>query len=360
MKENNKESAAQKLGILQSHYHSRLQSRVDKMQQLWGGMLQDGWDLPAANEFYRLAHNLAGSAGSFGFAEIGQLARNLEEALAPFIFESSACPDTITIKWIAQKLTNLSNALSGTVSNQTTTLQTDELYDRIQKGLGETIYIVDDDGVFAANLCSDLEKAGYQTHCLETPQALLEACSKRNPPAAIISETNIGGDELAGITAIRDLKKAYSNLPPIIFTSKSVDINGRLAAARIGIERFLAKPFNSEKLISILDKLVVRHQDSPYRVLLIDDEADLSVYHSAILNKFGIESQLITDPLMCLDAMHEFLPDLICWTSICRVAPVWSWPASFARTIHLHTYQCIPVDRGGAGTAVACYEPGRR
>jgi len=311
MDENNKKIVAQKLSILQGHYRSRLQSRVDEMQQLWDKLLQDGWGLSVAREFYRLAHNLAGSAGSFGFAEIGQLAHNLEEALAPFIVKATATPDDITIKWLTQKLANLSNVLSGIASSKTDQIKTDDLYDRIHDELGEKIYVVDENSVFAEDLCNDLKKSGYQTQCFETPQAMIKTCDAESPPAAIISEMNFRGDPMAGINAIRDLKKTHREVPPVIFMSGRVDINGRLAAARIGIECFVAKPLISDQLISVLDKLVVKHQDHPYRVLLIDDDADLSAYHSAILNEVGIETRLITDPLKCLDVMHEFLPDLI-------------------------------------------------
>ena len=67
-----------KLRKLQDKYIALLPAKIDELNSAWQATLHDSTEL---NQLCQLAHNLAGSAGTFGFPSISIESRNLEETL---------------------------------------------------------------------------------------------------------------------------------------------------------------------------------------------------------------------------------------------------------------------------------------
>ncbi|RYF44100.1 MAG: Hpt domain-containing protein [Comamonadaceae bacterium] len=62
-------------------YRHALPARLQQLQALWTA-IDAGAAAPPLGELERLAHTLAGTAGTFGLREVGQAARALEALLA--------------------------------------------------------------------------------------------------------------------------------------------------------------------------------------------------------------------------------------------------------------------------------------
>jgi HPt (histidine-containing phosphotransfer) domain-containing protein len=61
-------------------YHRALPAKLVELETAWDSMAADSGDA-AWTVLERMAHNLAGSAGTFGFTEIGDAAKLLERAI---------------------------------------------------------------------------------------------------------------------------------------------------------------------------------------------------------------------------------------------------------------------------------------
>ncbi|HXH03595.1 MAG TPA: Hpt domain-containing protein [Candidatus Competibacteraceae bacterium] len=70
-----------RLAQLKQAYVESLSGRAATLRQLWHS-LRLAWDPATARQLQTLAHQLAGSGGSFGFADITEQARDLEHRLA--------------------------------------------------------------------------------------------------------------------------------------------------------------------------------------------------------------------------------------------------------------------------------------
>ena len=60
-----------------------------------------------------------------------------------------------------------------------------------------------------------------------------------------------------------------------------------------------------------VDRLSGNRDVQPYRVLLVDDDDTLAQYHSEILESHGIETHIINNPMMTLEAIKTYRPELL-------------------------------------------------
>ncbi len=66
---------------LRKSYARRLPEKVRGVESCCEGFLQGAWDEAACAAAYRAVHSLAGSSGTYGFAELTPPARSLETLL---------------------------------------------------------------------------------------------------------------------------------------------------------------------------------------------------------------------------------------------------------------------------------------
>jgi HPt (histidine-containing phosphotransfer) domain-containing protein len=62
-------------------YRQMLPAKLAELQSAWGSLAAAGSGEDTWVVLERMAHNLAGSAGTFGFSEIGEAAKLLERAI---------------------------------------------------------------------------------------------------------------------------------------------------------------------------------------------------------------------------------------------------------------------------------------
>ena len=71
-------------------YRNALPERLAEIESLWRQLLNGGAPAEALATLERLAHSLAGSGATFGFAGLGEAARVLELALNPLVGAAAA------------------------------------------------------------------------------------------------------------------------------------------------------------------------------------------------------------------------------------------------------------------------------
>lgn len=64
-------------------YHAALPGRLAQLQAAWADALATDGSQETLHTLERVAHAIAGSAATFGFAPVGDAARTLEEVLDP-------------------------------------------------------------------------------------------------------------------------------------------------------------------------------------------------------------------------------------------------------------------------------------
>jgi hypothetical protein len=129
-------------------------------------------------------------------------------------------------------------------------------------------------------------------------------------PAAVLMDMVFPEGDNAGAVMLAELRAQHTRCPPVIFISVRDDLPSRLAAFRAGASRYLVKPLQTEHLIDLLDSLTDRQPVQPYRVLMVDDDPLLLEMQAEVLRAAGMEVVTLTQPLLVIDLLNEFTPDV--------------------------------------------------
>lgn len=126
----------------------------------------------------------------------------------------------------------------------------------------------------------------------------------------IINMTFRGADSAEART-ISEIRREFMGNVPVIFISSCADFDLRLQAVRAGAEAYFVKPLNTASLIDKLDSLTSGMTVEPFRILVIDDDAELSAYYSLMLTQAGMITEVANDLVKIVSHISEFNPDLI-------------------------------------------------
>ncbi len=112
------------------------------------------------------------------------------------------------------------------------------------------VLIIDDDGVFAANLGKYLEIMGYEAGMIGTGETALELIEDKKPDALLL---DLKLPDIDGNQIIKRMKEISPQTIPIIITAYLNEyVEEKLKKA--GAFEILYKPVEFDDVISVLDK----------------------------------------------------------------------------------------------------------
>ena len=297
-----------KLAVLRAAFAGKIAGKLIEIEAAVG-------DGPAAVQ--SLAHKLAGSAGTHGFTELGQTARKLELACESILERGGSAPDddATSIHGLIIMLHDVAKKGPDDVVDPVMELpqskETAETSPPQAQGKNDkNIILVDDDAEQSEFLKQLLSNFGFTVHTLSNPLDLAAAISS-HPPAAVIMDIIFPDDRDAGLTTISQLRADGSLTCPVIFMSVREDFQAHLNAIRSGSNGYLTKPVNIIELVETLERLIDANTAIPLRVLIVDDDPEITEFCTTILEARDLVAMSINDPLKAVDAMQGFNPDVI-------------------------------------------------
>lgn len=308
-------SAGEKIAKLRAAFLAQLPARAAQARALFGQFMADPANPGAAIELHRGLHNIKGTSRSFGFRELGMAAEPGED-LALLLTQAAA--DSLPRDWqlrLADCLDQMDIAINtalATVAPLESGFTLPTSSELASHGGGaRLVYICDDEALQLEQLSNQLGCFGYETATFETPRALYAAVQARRPDAVILDIQFPQGAD-AGLDVLAHLKATAGErgVPTIILSARD-DFAARLAAVKAGSEAYFQKPAHASSLVETLDQLTGQHKPEPYRILVVDDEAEIANYHCVILQEAGMVTHSLNDPSRVLDVLQEFRPDMV-------------------------------------------------
>lgn len=297
----------EKLQSLRAEFVAGLPQRMAQIREAAEGYRADPATVLAPDgALRRLIHNLAGASGTFGYADLGQEARLLEEAVLGL--SSSTAPSGADLAKISARLQHLDHLAKAPPTAQEPAPSTPAAGSAPERPA--LIYILDDERLLAQEITQQLQHFGYECVACFSPDALREAFRGARPDA-VVADIGFSEGPLEGPRVLAELQAESHPPVPIIFISVQTDWPARLAAVRAGGVAYLPKPLEMTALVGELDRLTGRHQESPFRVLLVDDEPLLARHYAAVLRNGGLMAEILEDPAAILDCLATFSPDLL-------------------------------------------------
>ncbi len=300
-----------KLVSLRQGYAQKLSDKISEIDAAHERLLKGNWNQHQAAVLHGLLHKLAGAAGTFGFLEIGQSARNGEAVLKDFV-DGITEPDSRQKELLAEHVARIKESYEQSSLDSTDLKIEVPAYHNITDGDTDVdnrlIFLLEDDVALANELVTYLAYYGYHTRHFECIGNFKQALEKVEP-VAVISDIMLPDGNATEI--LENIQSDRAKPLPVIFITILEDMLTRLHAVRSGGVAYFRKPVDPTKVVDTLDSLVSRKDNEPNRVLIVEDSISLSDFYSFILKQAGMETLVVNDPMMVMQPLEEFRPDLI-------------------------------------------------
>lgn len=113
------------------------------------------------------------------------------------------------------------------------------------------ILIVDDEEIQRISLQDDLQDAGHEAVAVENPQFALDLIRKETFDVVL---SDLKMPEMDGTTLLRNIKGIQPKTTVIMMTAYAT-INSAVEAMKLGAYEYLTKPFNTDELLLILNRI---------------------------------------------------------------------------------------------------------
>lgn len=122
-----------------------------------------------------------------------------------------------------------------------------------------TVYVVDDDEAVRDSLQWLLESKNYRVYCFESAEAFLSRNTPAREIACVVADIRMGG--MSGMELQDRLIAEHSNMP-IVFITGHGDVPLAVESMKKGAQDFLQKPFSESQLLSAIDLMLQKAQDT--------------------------------------------------------------------------------------------------
>ena len=284
---------------LRQGFAEALPEKMAEMEDAWTKLSQ-GAGKEENKLFHRLAHSMAGNAGTFGFIALGETARTLENAVV----------DEKGMDALAKAMDDFRKSASRAIQHSIQRASSPDLPVFQDYPQAPLVLLVEDEDIFARELRSQLEGYGYRVvHC----EALAEVPSllDQEMPAALIMGIEYSGGDLAGPRFLEGLMGQGKSIPPTLFVSVRDDLSARLESVRAGGLGYFTKPLEMPQLLNRLEVLVGYRGPAPFRIIMVEDSSTESAHYAHVLRLAGMDVTVVSDPMQVMEPLVTGSPDLI-------------------------------------------------
>lgn len=111
--------------------------------------------------------------------------------------------------------------------------------------------VVEDDALISSFILRALQRTGHEANIAGTGAAAIEHLSSGGVDLMLLDLTL---PDIDGLEVLRRAREADADLPVVVLTSRS-DPKDRASAQRLGVNRYLVKPFPLSELLEIVAEL---------------------------------------------------------------------------------------------------------
>jgi PAS domain S-box-containing protein len=295
---------------LQREFAGRLPARLDDIRHRHARLGASGWATQEVEILHRLVHSLTGSAGTFGMRNLSETARQVEAHLARMLRQDEA-PDPDEWDAIGEGIERMAEmALSRPdVEAQSAHMP---LLPAVAAS-GSVVHLVMDDRVQAGALRAALQEGGHRVCLYAGLRAFQRDFVSRSDAASevVVLDVAFAPNDPGGASLLRRLRLGKHGRTPVVVALDDGALAVRLAVSRAGASRTLVRPLDPDRLGDALDMLTGRQPRQAYRVLLVDDDPMMLEVQAGALRAAGMQVRAISQPLLTLEELERFKPDVL-------------------------------------------------
>lgn len=297
-----KTEIAARLEALRADYSARLPGEIAQLRELVGQALLPETQQAALQTLGQKLHKLAGSAGSFGFPDLGKQAKKLELQVQEWLSAGKVDTGILRVFAVAVAALNGEPQVAPSPASRVPVIA--------NTAASSLIYVLEDDADVAAEICTTLRHFGHEVEHFASIAAAEQVIVQRVPDFMIC---DIMFEQEARETpeAVTRLQQQLSTPVPVIFVSSRTDFDAYYAAVRAGAVGYFVKPLDIIRLVDCFENYLDRHRNTPYRVLIVDDDLALAEHYKLVLGAADIRAEVSNNPRDIFILLNDFHPELI-------------------------------------------------
>jgi diguanylate cyclase (GGDEF)-like protein len=284
-------------------FRGTILARVDAVESAAIAVLEGGLDAERRRHAEREAHKLAGSVGTFGFAQASRLAREVE-----LLLQGSAPLGQAD----ALRLTDLAVALRRELerpaaeSSPTPGEPVPEASPRPER-LAPLLLIVSGDGEMVERVAMEASGRGMRVRSVpDVPEARPAIAGE--PPAVVLLDLADHGE--SGLELIADLSSRTPRIPVIVVSDRG-SFTDRVDVARMGGLGFLQQPVTPAAMVDAVQGILRRGRSGDACVLVVDDDPVVLAEAGRLLETAGVQVRTLADPTRLWEALEEHSPHVV-------------------------------------------------
>lgn len=294
-------TAAQQKADLRRLFATRMPKKLRHLLELWRLQAEAGWPAAGLADFLEHAERVKLSAANFEFDAIESLLHEIG-TIYTLVQSGRETPSEEQVKELQASLGRMAEQLERSDGG----LTGHEALPVLTTSDDQALCLALADGVLAEELGRQLGFFGYRARVLAEAAALAEAADEQTP-AAVVADLALPG--LA--EALARLQDGRGSRIPTLLLAENDDLETRLAAVRAGGDAFFQHPLALSDLIQRLDALTSPASPDPYRIMVVEDSRAQAKHADIVLKSVGFASHVVTEPLMLMEALVAFHPELI-------------------------------------------------
>jgi len=303
---------SEKLEKLLGSYLQELPDKLATIDNLWRKVTLSVWNDKAFKLFHSMVHGIAGTAGSFGLVEVGEVARSIDIQCRT-IEESGKQPDSEQREAIRIGLESL-NRQFGLYTRDSNVARRLPGMSGLKQEPDNTresfVYVLDDEPSQRNLFETLLENKGYRVQTFADLKEMEQAIAVSKPNVIVMDIMLPEGSE-AGLKYAARLKQGVAKNIPVLFTSARADLAARLKAVRAGGDGYFPKPVDIDQMAIRIRELIDNQRQIGYRILIVDDDKDTLSFVTTVLNEAAMSVVAISNPIQVVEKLTGRHFDLI-------------------------------------------------
>ncbi|MCH8550285.1 MAG: diguanylate cyclase [Natronospirillum sp.] len=302
---NNKTSDSE-LAAIQQRFAAQLNAELPGIIDLFQHLAGTEADRSLLEDLGNRMHQLAGSAGSFGFSALGDSARVLEQQISQWLNEGLDEGYRLVYRQLAttaRQLTELATLDPGSLQKQSGMFEHEPAVpvptqDRV------SIAVLGQRAFLPPSLLAQLQSLNYDIETIASADDLPDRSSDVSPQIVLLDVDRIDPEH----PAVKSL--AQSNHIAIALSEQN-SFSLRKRCVQSGIRFFFPLDADPTRVISHIDQLVRRLNAPPERVMIVEDDDELAGLFEVYLKQAGMDVLVVMEPEECMNQLQHFKPELI-------------------------------------------------
>ncbi len=310
-----------RLKQLSAQFVAALPDKMEEIRRLWTRSSDS--DTEALRSLRYAVHRLAGSAATFGLANLTELSRAAEDHIERDLASEERVLSVATAAALEELVAWGDASSAATASDETREPQDDGVQpSSAEEGPRRFVVLAGSIPGLGADFGEQLAVFGLTLLTVREPSeigALLASKTDSDSGSdavsfsyvVFLSTVQFLSERLSRLSELAKLRDAYSERLLTALVGDQDDFEKRLRSVRYGADVFLSLPLDTTQLVERLETLMADRDAQPYHVLIVDDDPDQVSNTALVLQNAGMITSVVTDPRNIFQVMVEYKPELI-------------------------------------------------